>query len=265
MNICTDVLIENSSDCNASKRTGLHKSLVNQLAPSQRLQPKPIHKRNLFTLAHRMFEAHFLPIHLATILTTTSIYTLFNSNYVPTVLKLSLDFSSFSRVVSYCCMLYYYHLYEKYHRLCVELRREEMRSAGILDDLSEHDGFTNRVFQFAGLWEAALFPVGGFIFGAIPALQAVLSHVFTDRLTYVVSLKPQLALRQWRDMSRRPPPVVHSSSAAIPPLLTESFRSSYVTPFSITSYNSARKPAVDQSSHRARHRKRISQLLKSED
>lgn len=88
-------------------------------------------------------------------------------------------------------MLLFFTLYEKYHRLCVGLRQEEMRRAGMLEGLSERDGFTLNVFPIGGLAEAALFPLGGFIFGALPALQAMLSHLFTDRLTYVVSLKPQ--------------------------------------------------------------------------
>lgn len=92
-------------------------------------------------------------------------------------------------------MIVFFYRYEKYHRLCVGLRQEEMRRAGMLEEMTEHDGFSQKVFQHAGLFEAALFPIGGFVFGAIPALQAVLSHVFTDRLTYVVSLKPQFLNR----------------------------------------------------------------------
>jgi len=102
-------------------------------------------------------------------------------------------------------MLCFFYLYERYHKFCVGLRQEEMRRAGMLEDMREHDGFSDNVFQVAGLLECALFPLGGFIFGAIPALQAVLSHMFTERLTYVVSLKPQFAMKQWRDVSPTTP------------------------------------------------------------
>ncbi|CAK4024836.1 hypothetical protein AC578_2731 [Lecanosticta acicola] len=186
--------------------TGLHKSLIPKLAENEHAPPKPIHKMNVFTLFQRLFEAHFLPVHLAVILTTSSIYTLFYPSFlVPSFLKLALDISGFCRLIGFCTMLCFFYLYERYHRLCVGLREEEMRRAGMLEDMEEHDGFTPYVFQFAGLFEAATFPIGGFIFGAIPALQAVLSHLFTDRLTYVVSLKPQLVLRPWRDVSRMTP------------------------------------------------------------
>jgi hypothetical protein len=46
-----------------------------------------------------------------------------------------------------------------------------------------------------------LFPIGGFVFGAIPAMHAEISHLFTDRLTYVVSLKPQLTVKKMTGMS----------------------------------------------------------------
>ena len=80
-----------------------------------------------------------------------------------------------------------------------------MRQAGMLETMEDHDGFSPHVFQNVGIFEVATFPIGGFLFGAIPALQAVLSHLFTDRLTYVVSLKPQLTIKPWRDMSRMTP------------------------------------------------------------
>jgi hypothetical protein len=65
-----------------------------------------------------------------------------------------------------------------------------MRRAGLLEQMVKHDSFSPNVFLYAGIAEAGLFVVGGFLYGAIPALQAEVSHLFTVRLTYVVSLKP---------------------------------------------------------------------------
>jgi len=180
---------------------GLHKSLIPKVADFERVPVKSIHKLNTYTLLYRLFEAHFLPIHLATIMTVTSIYTLLTPSFlIPTALKTFLDLSGWFRLTGFCCMMIFFYQYERYHRLCLSLRQEEMRKAGMLEDMTEQDGFSHRVFQVAGLFETCLFPVGGFIFGAIPATQAVLSHFFTDRLTYVVSLKPQLLARQWQEM-----------------------------------------------------------------
>ena len=182
--------------------TGLHKSLIPKLADTQPAPPKPIHIWNVFTLFRRLFEAHFLPIHLAVILTTSSIFTwLYPGFLIPNVLYLALDFSGWCRLVGWLLMLGFFYRYQRYHRLCVALRQEEMRKAGMLDEMIEHDGFSLSIFMVAGFIEAGLFPIGGFIFGAIPALQAVMSHLFTDRLTYVVSLKPQFALKRWRGIT----------------------------------------------------------------
>lgn len=182
--------------------TGLHKSLIPRLAETERAPPKTIHKSNLLTLYHRLFEAHFLPSHLAVILTTSSIYDLYYPDFlVPTVLHWALDFSGWCRLAGFCLMMCYFYLYAQYHHLCLGIRQEEMRRAGLLEDMADHDGFSTKVFQVAGIFEAVLFPIGGFVFGAIPAMHAELSHLFTDRLTYVVSLKPQLTVKRLAGMT----------------------------------------------------------------
>lgn len=178
--------------------TGLDKSLAPNLAKAEPSPSKPIHRTNLFTLYQRLFEAHFLPIHLAVVLTTSSIFSLNVPGFMmPEVLHMALDFAGWCRLAGWLLMLCFFYRFDSYHRLCVGLRQEEMREAGMLDELTEHDGFSLTVFPVAGIFEACLFPLGGFIFGAIPALQAVISHVFTDRITYVVSLKPQFAIKRW--------------------------------------------------------------------
>ncbi|KAK6436496.1 hypothetical protein LTR95_007306 [Oleoguttula sp. CCFEE 5521] len=178
--------------------TGLHKSLVpkQDTAAPYRPPPKPIHMTNLLTIFHRLFEAHFLPTHLALILTTTGLYSLIHPGFlIPHFLRWCLDFAGWCRLLGFTLMMCYFYLYAKYHHFCVELRQEEMRRAGLWEDIAEQDGFSMKVFQVTGLLECVLFPIGGFIFGAIPALQAVISHLFTERLTYVVSLKPLAAVR----------------------------------------------------------------------
>jgi hypothetical protein len=182
--------------------TGLHKSLIPRLAETERAPPKTINKTNLMTLYHRLFEAHFLPSHLAVILTTSSIYDLCYPDFmVPKVLHWALDFSGWCRLTGFCLMMCYFYLYAQYHHLCLGLRQEEMRRAGLLEDMADHDGFSTKVFQVAGIFEAMLFPIGGFVFGAIPAMHAEISHLFTERLTYVVSLKPQLTVKKMTGMS----------------------------------------------------------------
>ncbi|KAK1061208.1 hypothetical protein LTR74_011218 [Friedmanniomyces endolithicus] len=186
--------------------SGLHKSLVPRfpITDTETAPPKPIHVWNMMVLFLRLFEAHFLPIHLSVILTTSSIFMLFTPTFlVPEFLRAALDFAGWFRLGGWLLMMGYFWRYEQYHRLCVGLRQEEMRKAGLLEDMLANDGFCFSTYLHrAGALDAALFPLGGFIFGAIPALQAVLSHIFTDRLTYVVSLKPQqLAMRSWESIT----------------------------------------------------------------
>lgn len=179
--------------------TGLHKSLAPKSAEMQHPPLQAINVWNVITIYLRLFEAHFLPIHLVVILTTSSIFTLLTPGFlVPEVLRVALDFSGWCRLAGWLLMLLFFYRMGIYHDLCVGLRKEEMYNAGLLDEMVANDGFTHSMRQTGGFWQFALFPLGGFIYGAIPALQAVLSHVFTDRLTYVVSLKPQLALKQFQ-------------------------------------------------------------------
>lgn len=191
--------------------TGLHESLVPKLdtdSPAPATAPlKPVNWSNVYTLFHRLFEAHFLPIHLCNAMMATTVYTLVYPGFlIPYNLKVALDLSGYCRLIGFTTMLFFFYLYDRYHKLCVSMRQEEMRQAGLLEDMIASDGFTYGIFQWAGLLECATFPVGGYIFGAIPALQAVMSHLFTDRLTYVVSLKPQMpSIKPWKDLSRMTP------------------------------------------------------------
>lgn len=159
---------------------------------------KPIHFRNLCTLLNSLFEAHFVPVHLALILATTTIYDLLAGASVPHHLALALRISGLCRFAGWSLICVYFYRYAQYHHLCLSLREQEMREAGLLDECDEgkqheqrSDGYSRRLFgPLGGVAEAGLFFIGGFLFGSIPACQAVLSHVFTERLVYQVSLKP---------------------------------------------------------------------------
>ncbi|KAK5731436.1 hypothetical protein LTR17_011398 [Elasticomyces elasticus] len=146
---------------------------------------------NITLMFFRLYEAHFMPLHLSLILTTSTCYSLLYPRFLmPGIMRLALDISAWCRFLGFCSMLFGYSQYEHYHRRCVGLRQEEMRKAGLLERMVEQNSFSPNVFMYVGILEAAVFAIGGFLYGAIPALQAEFSHVFTTRLTYVVSLKP---------------------------------------------------------------------------
>lgn len=156
---------------------------------------------NVSTLAYRIFEAHFLPTHVTLTLATASYYTLTNPRFlIPIVLRTAVDFSSWCRALAFCVMMCYFYRYNQYHRLCVSLRREEMSMGGVLDS-GKSTAPSSNIFLYVGILEAVLFPIGGLLFGSIPALQATVSQIFTDRLTYVVSLKSIRHLRLLRPES----------------------------------------------------------------
>jgi hypothetical protein len=164
--------------------------------------PTPINILNVCIVFHRLFEAHFLPLHLSLILAAATVYTNVGGDLIPRELYMALYFCSICRLVGWALIVTYFYRYETYHRLCAELRREDMRMAGMKHEAAEEGNFSTRVFQWIGLFEAGIFPLGGFLYGAIPALQAVVSHMFTDRLTYHVSLKPQVNMQCWKDKTQ---------------------------------------------------------------
>ncbi|KAK5765718.1 hypothetical protein LTS12_004224 [Elasticomyces elasticus] len=146
---------------------------------------------NVALMFFRLYEAHFMPLHLSLILTTSTCYSLLYPRFLmPGIVGLALDISAWCRLLGFCFMLFGYSRYEHYHRRCVGLRKEEMRKAGLLESMVEQNSFSPNVFLYVGILEAAVFAIGGFLYGAIPALQAEFSHLLTTRLTYVVSLKP---------------------------------------------------------------------------
>ena len=178
--------------------SGVHKSNLPKPADGNSASLTPIHMTNVCVLFHRLFEAHFLPIHLALILTVTTIYENIWGSLMPKELALALKICGFFRFIGWSLVVIFFYRYEAYHRLCVEIRRDEMQKASLHEGAAANDGFCTRVFLWFGLFEAGIFPLGGFIFGAIPAAQAVLCQIFTERLTYHVSLKPQFDLQGWK-------------------------------------------------------------------
>jgi hypothetical protein len=148
--------------------------------------------RLLFTgkhlaLVHLLWEAHFLPCHLAICLLITSIYSaLTPPELIHPDLLLALNWAGILRASSFIMMNICIIVYDHWHYFCVNTRSLDMMDAGIVDA-----GFSFRYrFSLSSLADRIIFPVAGTIFGPIPAVQAVISHFWTDRLEYQVSQKP---------------------------------------------------------------------------
>ncbi|KAH8832993.1 glycosyl transferase family group 2-domain-containing protein [Flagelloscypha sp. PMI_526] len=141
-----------------------------------------------FLVYHRLYEAHFLPSHITIALVSAIIFT---SNVSPEhtnpLLLWSLDVCGYLRLVGFLATALYIALYERYHAVAVNMREEEMQSAGLWTDMQ--DGFAKR--QWVTNWtDYIVLPVNGTLYGTVPALIAQMSHLWTTRLTYTVSAKP---------------------------------------------------------------------------
>lgn len=194
-----------STVCTTSPTTfhssfGLSKPLLHRPAIVQPTQTiRPANKLNILTVFLRLFEAHFLPLHLSLILAVSGLMENFSGLTFPREFALALEFCAYCRWIGWFLVVCFFYRYNAYLKLCCSLRKDEMKRAGLLNAEDENEGFCNEVFSWFGLVEAGVFPLGGFVFGAFPAAQAIVSHVFTDKLTYTVSLKPALGLSKIKE------------------------------------------------------------------
>jgi hypothetical protein len=142
----------------------------------------------IFFLFHRLFEAHFLPIHMMVLVIASGIYALVTRGQ-PDTLQISWTFniSGYLRISGFLMVALYLTLYENFHRICVNARKAEMKAAGL------YEGMQNS-FSHRTLWSNKLdyivIPIAAPIFGSLPALQAQMSHFWTLDLVYTVSKKP---------------------------------------------------------------------------
>lgn len=83
-------------------------------------------------------------------------------------------------------------LYESFHAVAVRSREDEMKRAGLYEDMQGE--FSHRHWRRNWIDYTCL-PLTGTLYGTIPGVMAELSHLFTDRLVYTVSAKPLLQRR----------------------------------------------------------------------
>ena len=144
----------------------------------------PPNWRIIFYLFHRLFEAHFLPIHMAILTIASSIYVLLVAKQ-PHDLHVVWTFqiTAYLRVIGFLMVAVYMALYEKFHTICAASRKAEMKAADL------HTQFSSRSFKGTFL-DYFLIPLVAPLFGSIPASQAQICHFWTQDLVYTVSMKP---------------------------------------------------------------------------
>ncbi|KAI1621473.1 hypothetical protein EDD37DRAFT_652837 [Exophiala viscosa] len=145
--------------------------------------------RNL-VLFSRLFEAHFLPIHLFLVLLASALYTALPYPMSSCrLLTAALDLTSYLRAASFGLMtLYFVVFYERYHTACVQARASEMKKAGLYEELAHEFSYRKRL-SITTVLDYFMFPIAGTMFGSVPLLQAIISHFWTEKLVYLVSAK----------------------------------------------------------------------------
>lgn len=153
----------------------------------------------LFTLRNatvglRMFEAHFLPMHLFVILIGSAIFTGLPAPAGESgCLAITLKLTAYLRTMGFACMTIYFAIfYEEYHRVCVTVREWEMTRAGLHGDGA--DISRRKRWTLSAVGDYLVFPVAGTLYGTMPLLQAEFSHFWTENLVYLVSAKPVRAI-----------------------------------------------------------------------
>lgn len=146
--------------------------------------PEP-HWENIFYLFHRLFEAHFLPVHTTVLILASTLYT-WVAEGTDDLVKLGWIFSlcNVLRTLGFVEVACYLFLYESFHRICVTTREREMTHARLADGMC----FSQRSVR-KNLIDYVLVPVVAPLYGAIPCAQAEISHFWTVELVYTVSKK----------------------------------------------------------------------------
>ncbi|EGX92156.1 hypothetical protein CCM_06317 [Cordyceps militaris CM01] len=139
----------------------------------------------IFYMYHRLFEAHFLPVHMAVLVIASAIWAwITEGNGDPNGLSWTFTISAILRTVGFMAIGAYLFLYESYHRLAVQARERDMRHAGLDSGMS----FSHRSFK-KNILDYTLIPLVAPLYGTVPAMQAAVAQLWTVNLVYQVSKK----------------------------------------------------------------------------
>jgi hypothetical protein len=139
----------------------------------------------IFYIFHRLFEAHFLPVHMTILVFASAFYVWFSEgNGDPHGVAWIFLVSSILRTMGFMGVACYLFLYESFHRICVNAREREMTRAKLADGMC----FSHRSIK-KNFIDYILVPVVAPLYGAIPCAQAEICHLWTVHLVYTVSKK----------------------------------------------------------------------------
>ncbi|KAF5248508.1 hypothetical protein FANTH_5909 [Fusarium anthophilum] len=143
------------------------------------------HWENVFYMLHRLFEAHFLPVHMAILVLSSALYVkLTEGNEDPRNLAWIFSWCNLVRIYGFFQIGVYVSLYESFHQTGVASREREMVKAGLANgmDFSRRSLKNNWYDYFA-------IPVVAPLYGTIPSAQALICQLWDQDLVYTVSKK----------------------------------------------------------------------------
>ncbi|KAI1173865.1 glycosyl transferase family group 2-domain-containing protein [Nemania sp. FL0916] len=138
-----------------------------------------------FLLAHRLFEAHFLPLQMTILVVTSTLYmAVTEGGSDPHNVGWIFQICKVLRTVGLveCALLVF--LYERFHKIGATTREKEMQEAGLAKGMC----FSHRNLR-TNFVDYLVFPLVAPLYGSIPSAQAQLMHFFTHDLVYTVSKK----------------------------------------------------------------------------
>ncbi|KYK55560.1 hypothetical protein DCS_07523 [Drechmeria coniospora] len=185
----------------------LHRSLGDGTWPERPREPASIsdvthdtlrepHWENIVYLAHRLFEAHFLPLHMTILVFASAVY-VWIADDANDVGEIGWIFAlcHVLRTLSFMEVALYLVLYESFHRISVTTREREMTKAGLAGGMC----FSHRSIK-KNFVDYVLVPLVAPLYGAIPCAQAEISHFWTLELVYsfpIAAFRATLAEAGW--------------------------------------------------------------------
>ncbi|KAI1329635.1 glycosyl transferase family group 2-domain-containing protein [Xylariaceae sp. FL0255] len=138
-----------------------------------------------FILAHRLFEAHFLPLQMTILVVTSTLYGLVTEGGSdPHGVDWIFQICKVLRTVGFVEVAFLLFLYERYHKICSTTREKEMQEAGLAKGMC----FSHRSLR-SNFVDYIMVPLVAPLYGSIPSAQAQFMHFFTHDLVYTVSKK----------------------------------------------------------------------------
>lgn len=193
---------EEMYDCDAElgRLENTRNSIKAQKATPAAMSPAPVLRT--VVLLHRLYEAHFLPVHYFLDVLACSLMPVLISVPQNSLLGQVLRYTNHLRTAAFFGVVVQLLLYESFHSTALRLRAEQITSAlssqttpEVIKQALGRVGFSARK-KFVNILDYILFPVAGTVFGAVPSIKAQIMQLWTTNFVYRVSPKPRAELQK---------------------------------------------------------------------